>query len=214
MNIIVAGIHTGIGKTVCSAIMTEALEYDYWKPVQAGDLHATDSMFVQKHTGNERTKVHDERYRLAVAASPHWAAELEGITINLDELNLPTTENNLIIETAGGVMSPLNYTQTNLDLIKHLDLPVVLVCNDYLGSINHTLLTIEALRKENVNIIGLVFCGEEVKPTRDYILQYSKLPMLFSIPQFETLDDISICSFAATISSSLKKSIDGFCSKR
>jgi dethiobiotin synthetase len=214
MTIIIAGIHTGIGKTVCSAIMTEALDYDYWKPVQAGDLHATDSMFVQKHIGNTKTKIHDESYRLAVPASPHWSAELEGITIDLDEMKLPATSNGLIIETAGGVMSPMNYTQTNLDLIRHLNFPVVLVCNDYLGSINHSLLTIDALRRENVRIIGLVFCGEEVKSTRDYIIQYTKLPMLFSIPQFETLDDISVCSFAATISSSLKKIIDGFCSKR
>jgi len=214
MNIIIVGIHTGIGKTVCSAIMIEALEYDYWKPVQAGDLHATDSMFVQKHTGNTRTKIHDEKYRLAVAASPHWAAELEGVAIDFDEMILPSTDNGLIIETAGGVMSPLNATQTNLDLIGHFNLPVILVCNDYLGSINHTLLSIEALRREGVQIMGLVFCGEEVKSTRDYILSYSKLPMLFSIPRFETLDEIILCSFAASISSTLKKSIDEFCPKR
>jgi dethiobiotin synthetase len=214
MNIIIAGIHTGIGKTLCSAIMTEALEYDYWKPVQAGDLHSTDCMFVQKHIGNTRTKVHDERYRLAVAASPHWAAELEDVTIDFEELTLPSTEKGLIIETAGGVMSPLNATQTNLDLIRHLDLPVALVCNDYLGSINHSLLSIEALRKAEVQIMGLVFCGKEVKSTRDYILSYTGLPMLFSIPHFETLDEIILCSFAASISSSLKKHIHEFCPKR
>jgi dethiobiotin synthetase len=213
MNIVVAGIHTGIGKTVTSAIIAEALEYDYWKPVQAGDLHATDSFFVQDHIGNTKTKVHEEKYRLAVAASPHWAAELEGIEIDLNEIEIPATGNGIVIETAGGLMSPLNYTQTNLDLVRHLELPVALVCSDYLGSINHSLLTIEAFRNRNVEIIGLVFCGQEVPSTREYIVRQSGLPLLFSIPHFDTLDAIMLCSFAASISTSLKKHIHEFCSK-
>ena len=205
MSIIVAGIHTAIGKTVCSAILAEALQYDYWKPVQAGDLHATDSFFVQRHIGNPVTNIHDEAYRLAVAASPHWAAELEEVTICIEELSLPAAQNPIVIETAGGVMSPLNATQTNLDLIRHFNLPVILVCHDYLGSINHSLLTIEALRNRGATIMGLVFCGQEVKSTRDYIVQRSALPVLFTIPHFETLDEIVLCSFAASISSDLKK---------
>jgi dethiobiotin synthetase len=214
MNIVVAGIHTGIGKTVTSAIIAEALEYDYWKPVQAGDLHATDSFFVEKHTGNARTKIHEERYRLAVAASPHWAAEVEGIQIDLDELKIPITDNGVVIETAGGVMSPLNYTQTNVDLLVKLGLPVVLVCNDYLGSINHSLLTIDALKNRDVEIMGLVFCGKEVPSTREYIITHSRLPLLFSVPYFDPLDEIMLCSFAASISTTLKKHIHEFCTKR
>ena len=212
MNIVIAGIHTGIGKTICSAIMAEALEYDYWKPVQAGDLHATDSMFVTTHIGNSITTVHDEAYRLAVAASPHWAAELEGVSIEFHQL-LPPSSNNTIIETAGGIMSPLNSSQTNLHLAKHFNFPVVLVCNDYLGSINHTLLSIEALRSQGITIMGLVFCGEEVKSTREYVLNYSGLPLLFSIPFFDPPDKIMICTFAASISSSLKKAVHEFRSK-
>lgn len=213
MNIVITGIHTGIGKTVCSAIMAEALEFDYWKPVQAGDLHATDSMFVSKHIGNPSSKVHDEAYRLAVAASPHWSAELEEITIEFDRLVLPSRKKT-IIETAGGLMSPLNSTQTNLDLVRHLNSPVVLVCNDYLGSINHSLLSIEALRAQGAAIMGLVFCGKEVPSTREYIIRYSGLTVLFSIPYFEPLDKIMLCAFAAFISSPLKKRMHEFRGKR
>ena len=214
MNIVVVGIHTGIGKTVSSAIIAEALEYDYWKPVQAGDLHATDSFFVQNHIGNTTTKVHEERYRLAVAASPHRAAELEGIEIDLSELKIPMTGNGIVIETAGGLMSPLNYRQTNLDMVMHFGLPAVLICNDYLGSINHSLLTIEALQNRGVEVMGLVFCGKEVPSTREYILRHSGLPFLFSIPYFDTLDSIMLCSFAASISTSLKRQVHEFYSKR
>jgi dethiobiotin synthetase len=210
MNIIIAGIHTGIGKTVCSAIITEALHYDYWKPVQAGELDATDSMFIQQHISNNATKIHPEAYRLKLAASPHWAADEEGLTIKIDELKIPVPDQGLVIETAGGLMSPLNKTETNLDLIKKFSYPIILVCSDYLGSINHSLLTIEVLKEHGVKIMGLVFSGQEVKTTRAYITSYSRIPILFSIPFFEQLNRQHISSFADSVSSSLKKIIDGF----
>jgi dethiobiotin synthetase len=210
MNLVIAGIHTGIGKTVCSAIITEALEYDYWKPVQAGELHATDSMFVKDHIGNYVSKIHNEAFKLQLAASPHWAAEEEGLTIHIYDLLPPPTTNGLIIETAGGVMSPLNKTNTNLDLIKKLNSPVVVVCSDYLGSINHSLLTIDILKNNRVKIMGLVFSGKEVKTTRDFITSYSGLPILFSIPFFDEVSSANLISFAHTISPVLKNAANAF----
>jgi dethiobiotin synthetase len=213
MSIIIAGIHTGIGKTICAAVLAEALQYDYWKPVQAGDLHATDSMFVSRHIRNTVTKIHDEAYRLAVAASPHLAAEQEEIEITFDRIMLPSTDNGLIIETAGGIMSPLNRRQLNLDMVLHFNLPVVLVCNDYLGSINHSLLSIKAMQNEGIEILGLVFNGREVPSTREYIMEYSGLPTLLSIPYFTNTGRQDLCDFAVSVSSILKNKLNGIFTK-
>jgi dethiobiotin synthetase len=204
MHLIVAGIHTGIGKTVCSAIMAQALGYDYWKPVQAGELHASDSMFIQQNVSNNRTTIHKETFCLTRAASPHYAASEDEVAITLDAFSTPTTENYLIVETAGGVMTPLSDTLLNIDLIKYLNLPVVLVSNNYLGSINHTLLTVQALRHADAHLLGIVFCGEEVPSTRQFILRYSGLPMLLSIPYFAHLSQETVADFAASISNDLK----------
>lgn len=208
MSLLVAGIHTGTGKTVCSAVLAEALHYDYWKPVQAGDLHASDSLFVTHHISNAKTVVHPEAYRLQLAASPHWAARQEGREITLESLSLPVSANRLIVETAGGVMSPLSFSLLNIDLIKHFNLPVVLVSENYLGSINHTLLSITVLKQAGVPLAGIVFNGEEVASTREFILSWSGLPLLFSIPKFEKMDKGVIASFAATISASLKEKLN------
>ncbi len=208
MNFIVVGIHTGIGKTVCSAIMTEALSYDYWKPVQAGDLDASDSIFIKNHISNEQSKIYPEAYRLTEPMSPHAAAKIDGTEIFLNTLVLPSTENGLIVETAGGIMSPLSDSLVILDLIKHLGLPVVLVTQDYLGSINHTLLSIEILRGGNIPILGLVFSGEKVATTRAFIAQYTGLETLLEIPFFENLDREEVVNFAKSISESLKKRIN------
>jgi dethiobiotin synthetase len=204
MNLIIAGIHTGIGKTVCSAIMAQALEYDYWKPVQAGDLQSSDSLFIQEHVSNGKTIVHPEAFCLTIAASPHYAASEDGVAITMDGIKLPFTDNGLIIETAGGVMTPLSENLLNIDLIRNLNLPVILVSNHYLGSINHTLLSIQALQDADIPMLGLVFCGTEVPSTREYILQYSGLPLLLSIPQFKNLNKEMIAAFAASISRDLK----------
>jgi dethiobiotin synthetase len=214
MNLIVAGIHTGIGKTVCSAIMAQALGFDYWKPVQAGDLHASDSIFIKRNVTNNKTTIHQEAFCLTRAASPHYAAFEDHVAISLEAFSVPSTHNNLIVETAGGVMTPLSDTLLNIDLIKHLNLPVVLVSNNYLGSINHTLLSIQALRHAAVQLLGIVFSGEEVPSTRQFILQYSGLPMLLSIPQFAQLNQESITNFAASVSNDLKNKLNELGRKR
>ena len=199
MSIVIAGIHTGIGKTVCSAIICEAKGFDYFKPVQAGELDNTDSMFVKRNVSNAECTVHREAYRLKLAASPHYAAREEGIEIKKEDIVLPVTHNNLLIETAGGIMSPLANNFLNLDLMEHLKLPVVLVSNNYLGSINHTLMSYLALKNRGIKITGIVFNGEENKASETYILQYTQLPFLFSIPQFEVINKETIAEFARTI---------------
>lgn len=204
-HFIIVGIHTGIGKTVCSAVMTEALGYDYWKPVQAGDLDASDSIFIKNHISNSTTKIHPEAYRLTEPMSPHAAAKIDKTEITLDALQLPTTENGLIVETAGGIMSPLSDSLVVLDLVKHLGLPVVLVTQDYLGSINHTLLSINILRGANVPILGLVFSGEKVATTREFIKQYSGLETLLEIPFFEKLDREALMDFVTDMPEDLKR---------
>lgn len=214
MNLLVAGIHTGIGKTVCSAVLAEALEYDYWKPVQAGDLDNSDSIFVRMHVSNTKTRVHPEAFRLTQPASPHWAADQDGVEITLDEISLPDTTNGLIVETAGGVMSPLSHTVLNLDLIRSLQLPVVLVSENYLGSINHTLLTIAALRAIGATIFGLAFSGEAVPATREFLLKYSGLPHLFSIPDLRPLSKEKIRDVAASISTELNQKLHEFAGER
>lgn len=196
MSCTIIGIHTGIGKTVCSAVICQALGYDYWKPVQAGDLDHSDSVFVRDHVNNPLCKIHPERYKLLIAASPHYAAEQENIQIKRHDFMLPKTDNNLVVETAGGLMSPLAGDFLNIDLVEHLKLPAILVSKNYLGSINHTLLTYEALKARNIEVSGIVFLGETVMASEKFILEYTKLPHLFSIPQFGKLNAQSIQAFA------------------
>lgn len=200
MSIIIAGIHTGIGKTVCSAVICQALGYDYWKPVQAGELDNTDSIFIGKNVSNTNCVVHAERYRLNIPASPHYAAAMDGIEIKPCDFILPKTSNQILVETAGGIMSPLANHFLNIDLMAQLNLPAIVVSNNYLGSINHTLLTIALMKQKNIPVKGLVFSGKEFTSSRDFILQYTQLPLLFSIPYFETINSNVIADFAKTVS--------------
>lgn len=200
MSIIIAGIHTGIGKTVCSAVICQALGYDYWKPVQAGELENSDSVFIKKNVTNPDCVIHPERHRLTIPASPHYAAELDGVEIKKTDFVLPPTDNQLVIETAGGVMSPLSNSFLNIDLMEQLNLPAIVVSNNYLGSINHTLLTVVALHKRSIPVKGIVFSGSAFTSTRDFILQYTRLPLLFSIPQFDKITPGVIAEFAKTVS--------------
>jgi dethiobiotin synthetase len=203
MNVIIAGIHTGIGKTICSAVICQALGYDYWKPVQAGDLENSDSVFIQKNVSNPNCIIHPERYRLSIPASPHYAAEQDNVEIKREDFILPKTNNGLVIETAGGIMSPLANGFLNIDLISQLNVPIVLVSNNYLGSINHTMLTINALEQKHIPILGLVYSGEVVDSTRKFIEDNTKIPLLFSIPSFEKIDATTIAAFAKTLSINL-----------
>lgn len=181
----VTGIGTGVGKTVVSAILTEKLQADYWKPVQSGDLHQTDTDTVKSLISNSRTRFHPEAYRLNQPLSPHASAAIDGIDIRCADIELPGTENDLVIEGAGGLMVPLNDKELIIDLIKQLHTEVILVSQNYLGSINHTLLSIEALHIRNIPVAGIIFNGEATPATEEYILQYSGLNCIGRIESTE-----------------------------
>jgi len=169
MKLFITGIGTDVGKTVASAILTEALEADYWKPVQAGDLDNSDSHKVKAQISNDKTVFHPNAYALNTPASPHYAASVDGITIDLKKIIEPKTKNHLVIEGAGGVLVPLNDTDFVMDLIQP-DYKVIVVSRHYLGSINHTLMTFEALKSRNINIAGILFSGDENEATETIIL--------------------------------------------
>ena len=176
MKIFVTGISTEVGKTIASAIVVEALEADYWKPVQAGDLDNSDSHKIKDLISNDRTQVHNNSYALNTPMSPHAAAEIDGITLNLDKISPPETDNHLVVEGAGGLLVPLNDKDTILDLIQP-DYKVVVVSRHYLGSINHSLLTIEKLQEKNLKI-GIIFSGDEHPTTESIILKKTGVTFL------------------------------------
>jgi dethiobiotin synthetase len=178
-RLIVAGIGTEVGKTVASAALVQKLGADYWKPVQAGDLHFTDTHKIQAWVTHPQTVCHPEAYRLLAPMSPHAAAAQEGIAIQEEKLLPPKTENRLVIELAGGLMVPLRHDWLNIDFIAWLGHPVVLVSRYYLGSINHTLLSLYLLKQRQIPIAGIIFNGEEVKASREAILaQHPDVPVL------------------------------------
>lgn len=172
-TIFVTGIGTDVGKTIASAIIVQALEADYWKPIQAGDLDFSDSNKINSYISNFKSQIFENAYALNTPASPHYAAQIDDITIDVKKIIQPKTDNHLVIEGAGGVLVPLNNTNCIIDLIKP-HYKVVLVSRHYLGSINHTLLTIEALSSRNIEIAGIIFSGDENPSTEAIILSKTK----------------------------------------
>lgn len=201
MKFIISGIGTDVGKTVASAILAQALEATYWKPVQAGDLHFSDSMKVDEWT-NDAVNILPERYRLNQPMSPHAAAQIDGVTIQTSDFQIPNILGNLIIEGAGGLMVPVN---TNgllyIDLFQHWNLPVILVSRHYLGSINHTLLSVEALRSRNITIAGIVYVGDQNPHTESIISHVTQLRVIGRIPMSENVNTTFIQEQAAIFKS-------------
>ncbi len=192
----ITGTDTGVGKTVAAGIFAKIKEADYWKPVQAGDLHDTDSHKIARWLPG--TTIHPEKYRLQTPASPHYAARLDGVRIALNDFQLPASDKPVVVEGAGGLLVPLNDAgDTMLDLMEHLNLPVVLVSKNYLGSINHTLMSIACLKARSLPIAGLIFNGKENKETTSVILKISKLKCLGTIPEWAAVTPETIRSFAA-----------------
>ena len=185
----VTGIGTEVGKTVTSAFLQLTLDADYWKPVQAGDLDFGDRDRVQSWTGMDAGRYHPERYRLQTPASPHYAARVDGIEIRLTDFELPDTgDRPLLVEGAGGLLVPLNERDTMLDLVQHLGLPVILVSRHYLGSINHTLLSIEVLRGRGCRLAGIVFSGGDNPESARIIKQLSGVPVLAELPELSKVE--------------------------
>lgn len=188
----ITGIDTGIGKTIVSAILTEKLQADYWKPIQSGDLAQSDSLAIESLISNTKTIIHPETYRLSQPLSPHLSAKIDGIEIELDQFKLPKTNNKLIVEGAGGLMVPLNDKDLILDLIKYLALETIVIAKNYLGSINHTLLTLNTLKQHQIKVKGIIFNGEPNLESEKYILQYSQLTSLGHIPLLNELTKAKI----------------------
>jgi dethiobiotin synthetase len=201
--VFIAGIGTDIGKTIVATILVEAFEADYWKPIQAGNLDSSDSMLVCSLLSNETSVVHPEAYKLKEPCSPHEAARLDGVQIELAGMQLPETNNMLCIEGAGGLLVPLNNKDLLIDLIQKMNVPVVLVSSNYLGSINHTLLSVEALKTRNIPCLGIVFNGNSNSATESILLEKSGMKCLARIPHLETIDKETIKAIAATIDISL-----------
>ena len=170
MKLFITGIGTDVGKTIASSIVVEALMADYWKPIQAGDLDNSDTSKVQNFVSNSKSQYYDNAYKLNTPASPHYAAQIDNVEIELSAIREPSTTNNLVIEGAGGILVPLNATDCIIDLIK-ADYKVILVSRHYLGSINHTLLTIEVLKSRGIGVAGIIFSGDENKASEEIILQ-------------------------------------------
>jgi dethiobiotin synthetase len=180
--IFITGSGTSVGKTLIAAIITEALQADYWKPVQAGYADGTDSLLLAQLLSNKKSKIHPELFRLNLAASPHIAALAEGKTIKVKDIvkHLPATKNQLIIEGAGGLMVPLNKKEFILDLIKEIKARVIIVSKNELGSINHSLLTAAILRKEKIDVVGWIFTEEYIDYEND-IANWSGYPKIGSV---------------------------------
>ena len=204
MKLFITGIGTDVGKTIASAIVTEALEADYWKPIQAGDLDNSDTHKVKQYVSNSKSTFFENSYALNTPASPHYASAVDNISIDLKKIIEPVTQNHLVVEGAGGVFVPLNDQDCVIDLIQP-DYKVIVVSRHYLGSINHTLLTIEALQNRNIKIAGIIFNGNENKATESIILSKTGINFIGRIDDEPYLDQNVILEYAALFQENLLK---------
>ena len=201
-RIFVTGISTEVGKTIASAIIVEALEADYWKPIQAGELEYTDSHKIADLVSNKKTVIHKNSYALKTPMSPHAAAELDGVIIDVNNIYEPETENHLVIEGAGGLLVPLNYSDTILDIIMPT-YKVVVVCRHYLGSINHSLLTINWLKMKGYDV-SIIFSGKEHPTTESIIVKKTQVRVIGRIDEETASDKSTIKKYAALFKANLE----------
>lgn len=190
----ITGISTEVGKTVASAIITEALQADYWKPVQAGELDHCDTKKVKQLTSNTKSQFHDNAYALNTPMSPHAAADIDGVHIKTKTIKAPKTKNTLVVEGAGGILVPLNDTDTILDIIQP-NYKVIVVSRHYLGSINHTLLTVNLLQDKGFNV-AILFSGDEHKTTEAIIKTKTNAPILGRIEEEPYFDKNIVKDYA------------------
>lgn len=193
MNYFVTGIDTDSGKTLVSAILCEALQADYWKPVQAGLPRDADTV---KSLTRESVRIFPEAYILNTPASPHAAAAIDGVIIELAKFVAPDTQNDLVIEGAGGCLVPLNDTDFVIDIAPEVADAVILVADLYLGSINHTLLTVEALKKRELPVKGIIFNGKSNPESERIILHHTGLPCLLRIAPGEIINHETVKRYA------------------
>lgn len=196
-NYFVTGIDTNSGKTLVSAILCMALDADYWKPIQAGFPRDTDT--IKALTTGHHVYCHEEAYLLQSAMSPHAAARIDGVTIRKDHINLPTIQKNLVIEGAGGCLVPLNDQDFIIDLVPQLNAEIVLVADLYLGSINHTLLTLNLLIARNYAVKGIIFNGPPNSESQRIILRHSPYRQLLHITPEPNLDPGTLAKYVEEI---------------
>ena len=188
LKFIICGTDTDVGKTLISSFFVRGLQSFYWKPIQSGIGTETDSQFILRLSGIEKKKILKEAYIFNKPVSPHWAAEIDKKKIDINLLNLPSIEGSLVVETSGGLMVPITRNFLQIDQIKKWALPVVIVCRSSLGTLNHTLLTIEALKKRNIKILGLMVNGEKHQDNPKTLRQFSKLPIIAEFPRLKNVD--------------------------
>ena len=199
----ITGISTEVGKTISSAIVVESLQADYWKPIQSGDLDNSDTMKVKSFISNSISTFFPSSYEFDYPASPHLSAQMEGRHIELAHIKRPHSSNTLVIEGAGGLFVPLNERNTILDLMLPTD-KIVLVSRHYLGSINHTMLSVEALQRRGLNIFGIIFSGEENTATESWIASYTQIPIIGRIEEELFFDKNTIKKYADLFKKNLK----------
>jgi len=185
---IVTGTDTGIGKSTVAAMLALALDGLYWKPIQSGTDDGTDRQRVQALTQLPDDRVLPERYVLSQPLSPHRAAELDGVEIQMEALALPAFEGTLIIEGAGGLMVPITRNKLQIDVFAGWDLPIILCARTGLGTINHTLLSIEALRSRRMRLHGLIFVGDDNPDNMRTIAAFSDARILGRLPRLDRID--------------------------
>jgi dethiobiotin synthetase len=186
LKIFITSIDTNIGKTIASSVLCSGLNYSYWKPIQCGDLDQSDSFTVNKLSPS--THIYPESYRLNLPMSPHEAGFQEEVEIKLKNIELPLKKH-IIIEGAGGVMVPLNYNgDLMVDIIKKLNARVIVVFKNYLGSINHTILTIEQLKACGLCVIGSIVTGDRVESSEKIIQSFTKTKIVGHIPFSENIN--------------------------
>ncbi|MBB6461008.1 dethiobiotin synthase [Flammeovirga kamogawensis] len=206
MNIFISAIGTDSGKSVVSAIFTEALNADYWKPIQAGFPTDTETVHKLLPTPKEKLK---EAYLLKFPMSPHASARKEGVQVELNSIKIPPhTKANLVIEGAGGLMVPLNDEDCVIDIVEKLNLPLVLVSNTYLGSINHSLLSIKEIQRRGLNLLGIVFNGERNEDTESIILKHAQVPCLLKVPQLDEVSTTVIKDLANQLNQTLSQHLN------
>ena len=205
-QIAIVGIGTEVGKTLVSAIATLAFEATYWKPIQTGYLNGKGDIDSKTIFHWTNAPIHPEAYLLQEPLSPHIAAKIDDVKIDISTLQIPKEiQGNLVIETAGGLMVPINDDLVYLDIIQQWNIPVILTMNQYLGNINHTLLSIEMLKSKNIPILGIVSNGVALPDTNRWIEQYSKIPIILEIPRLENITTEVIQDLASKLKFNLSK---------
>jgi dethiobiotin synthetase len=199
----ISGIGTGIGKTFVSAVLAEALQADYWKPIQCGMDGGTDSEKVASLISNPNTKIHEESYVFKMPASPHIAANAENVKIMMESVVLPETTNNILIEGAGGLMVPVDEGSYVVDLAAQFETEIILVCSSYLGCINHSLLSIDYLLKNDFQVKGLVLNGNFDKGVKTAIMSYAELPIIAELPQISDISKEAVHNLSQYVNLSL-----------